>query len=141
MWDQKISHCLIVIYMAESILFSLAANIATKLGSFSLHELGLLWTSFHWRTSQTERHSFPHSNTTTPRRTEAIQNLCCGGMGFKDQIQNLSYMNPPKGKLWPNIELTVPKKYVFSSQNLIKLYFVWKLVIKSKGQGETKYYR
>nr|ARA91516.1 CNL-I [Cucumis melo] len=33
--------------MAESILFTLAANIATKLGSFPLHELGLLWTGFH----------------------------------------------------------------------------------------------
>nr|ARA91523.1 CNL-III [Cucumis melo] len=33
--------------MAESILFSLAANIATKLGSFPLQELGLFWTVFH----------------------------------------------------------------------------------------------
>nr|ARA91517.1 CNL-II [Cucumis melo] len=33
--------------MAESILFTLAANIATKLGSFPLQELGLLWTGFH----------------------------------------------------------------------------------------------
>uniref|UniRef100_A0A0A0KDA1 Disease resistance N-terminal domain-containing protein n=1 Tax=Cucumis sativus TaxID=3659 RepID=A0A0A0KDA1_CUCSA len=33
--------------MAQSILFSLSANIATKLGSFSLLELGLLWIGFH----------------------------------------------------------------------------------------------
>ncbi|KAE8653386.1 putative disease resistance protein RGA4 [Cucumis sativus] len=33
--------------MAESILFSLAANIATKLGSLALQDLGLLWTGIH----------------------------------------------------------------------------------------------